>query len=231
MRCRALGLMGLIAVLASSGPAAAAASSNDEGKAKASGSGITLTAVIDLTHQRLTLSGDGVDRQVWPISSGRSGYATPAGSFKPSWTARSWFSKKYDDAPMPYSVFFNGGIATHGTQATGLLGSPASHGCVRLSVANAQTFYNLVQQHGLTHTRIQVTGEAPVREDRVASRARTDGSRVASNEPLTIHTMRPRAGDQMVLMQTPRGLVRVPLSQVPSNYRLVTRPPSNAFNW
>ncbi len=93
----------------------------------------TLQADINLTTQQLTVTAGGKVLHVWPISSGRQGYETPRGSFRPQWAAKMHFSKKYDDAPMPHSVFFNGGIATHATQATGMLGRPASHGCVRLS--------------------------------------------------------------------------------------------------
>lgn len=105
----------------------------------------------------------------WKISSGRQGYETPTGTFRPGWMARQWFSRKYDMAPMPYSVFFNGGIATHGTTATGRLGRPASHGCIRLETANAKAFYNLVRKHGKRRTRISVVGTTPVSAPRYAS--------------------------------------------------------------
>ena len=71
-----------------------------------------------------------------------------------------WFSKQYDDAPMPHSVFFNGGIAVHGTQATGMLGRPASHGCIRLAPSNAAALYAMVSAHGKPMTRIKVHGTA-----------------------------------------------------------------------
>jgi hypothetical protein len=122
----------------------------------------TLHAEIDLSKQRMTVKEHGKVKHTWPISSGRDGYHTPTGSFRPSWMAKMWYSKQYDDAPMPNSVFFNGGIAVHATQATGLLGRPASHGCVRLSPANAATFYALVAQHGKSMTRIKVFGTTPV---------------------------------------------------------------------
>ena len=72
--------------------------------------------------------------------------------------AKGWHSRKYHMAPMPYSVFFSGGIATHGTTAVSRLRQPASHGYIRLPTANARTLYNLVRRHGMKRTGIVVTG-------------------------------------------------------------------------
>ncbi len=129
----------------------------------------TLVARIDLTGQRLTVHSGGVQLHSWKISSGRAGHETPTGTYRPGWMAKQWYSRKYDMAPMPYSVFFNGGIATHGTTAVGRLGRPASHGCIRLRTANARVFYNLVRRHGLRNTRIIVTGRAVQTSTIVAS--------------------------------------------------------------
>jgi lipoprotein-anchoring transpeptidase ErfK/SrfK len=123
--------------------------------------GPSLIARINLATQRLELTSDGQRQASWPISSGRSEFPTPRGVFRPQWTSKMWFSKKYDDAPMPHSVFFTGGVAVHGTQSTGLLGQPASHGCVRLAPGNARQFYELVHKHGLARTRIEVFGTPP----------------------------------------------------------------------
>ncbi len=120
----------------------------------------TLRATIDLTRQRMTVVANGKRLYQWKISSGRSGFETPRGSFRPGWMAKRWHSRKYNMAPMPYSVFFNGGIATHGTTAVSRLGRPASHGCIRLQTSNARKFFNLVRRHGMKRTRIVVTGHA-----------------------------------------------------------------------
>ena len=130
---------------------------------------ITLTANINLSTQRMTVSYGGKAMHTYAISSGARGFETPAGSFKPQWTAKLWHSRTYDNAPMPHAVFFNGGIATHATTSIGRLGSPASHGCIRLAPANAAQFYGLVARHGNVHTRITVTGR-PAFNDEVASR-------------------------------------------------------------
>lgn len=130
----------------------------------------SLVARIDLTSQRMTVLVNGQATYTWPISSGRQGYATPVGSFTPGWKAKMWYSKQYDDAPMPHSVFFKNGAAIHATQAVGMLGRPASHGCVRLAPANAAAFYALVGKHGLSQTRVVVFG-APKFAPEVAKRS------------------------------------------------------------
>lgn len=129
----------------------------------------TLTASIDLAKQTMTVSVGGEPRYKWAISSGTSQFPTPTGNFYPQWTSRMWYSRKYDNAPMPNAVFINGGVAVHGTYHLASLGMPASHGCIRLAPANAKTFYNLVQHHGLQRTRVSVHGR-PNYRDAVASR-------------------------------------------------------------
>lgn len=134
---------------------------------------VTLKVVIDLSKQRMRVtSGDEVLHE-WPISSGRRGYFTPNGTYYPQWRARMWRSKQYDGAAMPYSVFFHHGYAVHGTYATGLLGRPASHGCIRLSNSNAKTLFNLVGDHGMQSTQIIVQGKTKAGSPSVASRSQS----------------------------------------------------------
>ena len=94
---------------------------------------------------------------VWKVSTGRTGYSTPTGAYHPTWLDIDHVSKTYDDAKMPYAVFFSGGYAVHATAAIGHLGQPASHGCVRLAPQNAALFYDLVKTYGKTNTRIVIT--------------------------------------------------------------------------
>ena len=98
----------------------------------------------------------------WSISTGRSGYDTPSGSFNALRLERVYYSKKFDNAPMPNSVFFYGGYAVHGTYEESKLGRPASHGCVRLTRTNAATLFALVQRHGLSNTNVVIT-DGPLR--------------------------------------------------------------------
>jgi lipoprotein-anchoring transpeptidase ErfK/SrfK len=116
-----------------------------------------VVAKIDLSQQTMRVSVDGTQRYVWRVSTGKPGYRTPTGTFRPYRLARTYYSKKYDNAPMPNSVFFLGGYAIHGTYKTGSLGSAVSHGCVRLAPGNAATLYSLVQKHGLGNARVIVT--------------------------------------------------------------------------
>jgi lipoprotein-anchoring transpeptidase ErfK/SrfK len=131
---------------------------------------ITLVAKVDLTTQKVTVFEHGKPKHTWTISSGARGYETPRGTFQPGWMAKMWYSKQYDNSPMPHSVFFKDGAALHATQWTSQLGRPASHGCVRLAPANAAKFYALVSAHGMKHTRITVFGTPRHAPEMVASR-------------------------------------------------------------
>jgi L,D-transpeptidase catalytic domain len=107
----------------------------------------------------MTVSVDGAPRWVWPVSTGRNGYATPAGSYTAFRMEEDHYSKEFDDAPMPHSIFFTKlGHAIHGTLDARHLGSAASHGCVRISTANALKLYALVEQQGLPNTKVVITG-------------------------------------------------------------------------
>ena len=116
----------------------------------------SLVASIDLSRQTMAVSVDGRLAYSWRVSTARPGYRTPIGSFTPKRLERSWFSRKYDNAPMPHSVFFYGGYAIHGTTDIRHLGQPVSHGCVRLHPDNARLLFNLVRKHGMGATRIVV---------------------------------------------------------------------------
>jgi len=117
-----------------------------------------VVAKVDVKRQTMSVYVDGQLKHEWPVSTARKGYVTPGGKYRPERLERMWYSKKYDNAPMPYAVFYNGGYAIHGTQATRGLGRPASHGCVRLRTDNAARFYNLVRTHGERETRILIDG-------------------------------------------------------------------------
>jgi lipoprotein-anchoring transpeptidase ErfK/SrfK len=113
---------------------------------------------IDLDSQRLTATRDDGTSVTWKISSGRPGYETPAGQYSVMRTDRDHFSDEYDQAPMPYAMFFSPrGLAIHGSYERGL-GRPRSHGCVRLSVANAQKLFGWVEKEGAT---VDIYGDTP----------------------------------------------------------------------
>jgi len=103
--------------------------------------------VVSKKHQSMEIYQDGELVDVWPVSTARKGYYTPTGTYYPYSLQRMHYSKKYDNAPMPNSIFFNGGYAIHATPHVSYLGRPASHGCVRLSPENAATLYELVKDN------------------------------------------------------------------------------------
>jgi lipoprotein-anchoring transpeptidase ErfK/SrfK len=115
-----------------------------------------LTARVDISSQTMTVTSYG-QTYVWRVSTAGSGYSTPRGTFRPQRMATMHYSKKYHNSPMPYSVFFRGGFAIHGTNAIRRLGSPASHGCVRLHPSNAAALYSMIRQAGPSNTRIIIT--------------------------------------------------------------------------
>jgi lipoprotein-anchoring transpeptidase ErfK/SrfK len=113
-----------------------------------------VVAKIDISDQTMRVFVDGQLRHSWPISSGRRGFETPTGTYRPQRLEREWYSRQYDDAPMPYSVFFSGGYAIHGGHRR--VGGPASHGCIRLTTGNAAAFYALVSDRGAGQTKIEI---------------------------------------------------------------------------
>ena len=108
---------------------------------------------ISKSHQLMQVDSDYGSYQ-WRVSTARKGYYTPTGTFHPYSLQLMHYSKKYDNAPMPHSIFFSGGYAIHATPHVGNLGRPASHGCVRLSPSNAATLYSIVKQDPNTTIRI-----------------------------------------------------------------------------
>lgn len=116
-----------------------------------------VVVTISKAQQKLAVSVDGSETYTWPVSTGRRGYSTPSGVFHPQRLEPHWYSRKYDNAPMPWSMFFYRGYAVHGTVEVRHLGHAASHGCVRLSPANAHTLFTLIRRVGMRHARFVVT--------------------------------------------------------------------------
>jgi len=139
----------------------------------------TVRINIDLSNQRMHVeSAEGTFS--WPVSTARSGYETPAGEFAPTGMERMHYSKKYDNAPMPYSIFFYGGYAIHGSYETRSLGRPASHGCVRLSPGHARRLYDMVSAEGAT---ISITGTPPAGAETGVRSGGSRGARGYSGRP------------------------------------------------
>ncbi len=111
---------------------------------------------IDVSSQSMTVDVNGWAYGRWKVSTATKGYHTPRGTWRPFLLKRMHYSSKYDNAPMPFSIFFLGGYAIHATNYTKQLGRPASHGCIRLHPRNAERLYRLVQKHGKSATRIRI---------------------------------------------------------------------------
>lgn len=120
----------------------------------------SVTATVSLRQQRMTIEvvdSDGtVQNYVWKVSTGKTGFETPTGTYRAKRMDVNYVSKTYD-APMPYAVFFTGGYAIHATNAVAKLGRPASHGCIRLAQNDAARFYELVDNYGKWKTKIVIT--------------------------------------------------------------------------
>lgn len=117
---------------------------------RAGGGSGRITAVVDKSSQSMSVYQGGRRLYSWRVSTGRKGYGTPTGTWSVKRMHKEYYSRKYDGAPMPYAMFYNGGFAVHATYATKRLGRPASHGCVRLAPGNAAKLFALVRRHGGT---------------------------------------------------------------------------------
>jgi L,D-transpeptidase catalytic domain len=117
---------------------------------------------VDKGAQQMTVAVDGQQRYVWPVSTGRSGYDTPNGAFKVNRMDADHFSQEWDNAPMPHAMFFDlHGHAIHGFFDEKHLGLAVSHGCVRLSRANATVLFDLVKTEGMANTHVSISGSTP----------------------------------------------------------------------
>jgi len=111
---------------------------------------------VDLSEQTMTVLVHGKTVDVWKVSTARRGYKTPTGFWTPYRMHTMWHSRKYDNAPMPNSIFFHEGYAIHATPHIKRLGTPASHGCVRLHPDNAKKLFALVRQYGPSAVRVSI---------------------------------------------------------------------------
>jgi hypothetical protein len=166
---------------------------------------------ISKSQQKLSVTVDGEEAFRWSVSTGRRGYTTPSGTYSPIRLERHWYSHKYENSPMPWSVFFHRGYAVHGTMEAYNLGRAASHGCVRLRPDHAAVLFSLVRQEGVQHTKIVVSDrplpntprphepDAPVSSAKPAKQAQAGSGEDALAQadeaparPLRIHARRGR---------------------------------------
>ena len=166
-RFRGLVIAPVLAMMLAS-PASAQTSSDSETQSTGT-AGAAVLINIDKTKQKMTVFLDGVEKYDWPVSTGRAGYSTPSGTYTATSMNEVWYSKEWDNSPMPHSIFFmKDGHAIHGSYEVKTLGKPVSHGCVRISPENATTLYALVEKNGLENTEVVLTGVTPGGEFKVA---------------------------------------------------------------
>lgn len=111
---------------------------------------------VDVSEQEMTVMQAGRRLYTWPVSTARGGKITPVGTYQPQWFSRNHRSSLYNNAPMPFAIFYDGNYAIHGTDAIGALGRPASAGCVRLHPENARTLYEMVYALGKADTYVVI---------------------------------------------------------------------------
>ena len=186
-----------------------------------------ISVTVDKNAQMMTVAVDGVERYQWPVSTGLPSYETPNGSFRTFRMEQDHFSKEFDDAPMPHAIFFTKiGHAIHGTDFEGRLGAPASHGCVRLSKANAATLYAMVEKDGVLNTTVTLTGSSQIalarnpRGRQNTAVARRDPApeyapqyNAAAGDPVVLAPQLPAPREIAPLAQ-PRGVAPLPQPQV-----------------
>ena len=175
-----------------------------------------IAITVDKDAQQLTVVQDGVEKYRWPVSSGLPSHETPNGSFQTFRMEEDHYSKEFDEAPMPNAIFFTKrGHAIHGTDSVNRLGSPASHGCVRLSRENAATLFAMVKADGVLNTTVTLTGSSTVALARNPKPARP--SAVARREIAPASPSYDAAGNPVELVPQPvvpsRRIVRQPAPQ------------------
>jgi lipoprotein-anchoring transpeptidase ErfK/SrfK len=153
-----------------------AAAPQPDSKTAPAQAGSQILINVDKSRQEMTVFVDGIEKYTWPVSTGRRGYSTPSGTYTPTSMNEIWFSKQWDNSPMPHSIFFmKDGHAIHGSHEVKTLGKPVSHGCVRISPPNAAILYDLVKQNGIKNTQVVLAGTTLGGEAKVASQPADQG--------------------------------------------------------
>lgn len=113
-------------------------------------------ARVDLSEQKMRVYKNGKLKYVWAVSTARRGKVTPTGTWRAKWLSKNHRSSRYNNAPMPYSIFYSGHFAIHGTNQISRLGRPASAGCVRLHPDNARVLFNMASRYGLKNMKVRI---------------------------------------------------------------------------
>ena len=189
-----------------------------------------LLITIDKAQQRMIVAKDDMPLYDWPVSTGQRGYDTPAGVYRPFRMEEDHFSREWDDAPMPHSIFFTQiGHAIHGSLDVKKLGRPASHGCVRLNPEHAEILFKLVRAEKMKNTRVLLTGTIPGGPGPVAAMTGIDP--YAADEALGGQTPAPVVADVAETTGSIAPLKRAerPRSQIKRVERRYYEPPRRTF--
>ena len=116
----------------------------------------SVEALIDISEQKMRVYKNGALLHIWEVSTARRGKVTPTGTWRAKWLSKNHRSSRYNNAPMPYSIFYSGNFAIHGTDQIKRLGRPASAGCIRLHPKNAARLFSMVSRVGASNTRIRI---------------------------------------------------------------------------
>ena len=115
-----------------------------------------VVARVSISTQSMKVYHEGRHIYTWPVSTAKSGKITPTGVFAPEFLSRNHRSRRYNNAPMPFAIFYDGNYAIHGTDQIKRLGKPASHGCVRLHPDNAEILFKMVKWEGMEAMRVEI---------------------------------------------------------------------------
>jgi lipoprotein-anchoring transpeptidase ErfK/SrfK len=113
-------------------------------------------AHVSIASQEMKVYHEGRLVYTWPVSTAKPGSITPAGTYEPEFLSRNHRSRRYNNAPMPFAIFYDGNYAIHGTDQVKRLGNPASHGCVRLHPDNAKILFEMVKAEGMENMRVVI---------------------------------------------------------------------------
>jgi lipoprotein-anchoring transpeptidase ErfK/SrfK len=115
-----------------------------------------VVARVSISTQTMKVFHEGRLLFEWPVSTAKAGKITPRGIYEPEFLSRNHRSKRYNNAPMPWAIFYDGNYAIHGTDQIKRLGKPASHGCVRLHPDNARILFKMVKWEGMENMRVEI---------------------------------------------------------------------------
>lgn len=124
------------------------------GSAQAETGNIVVRVIVE--EQTMHVFHGGKLLHEWPVSTARAGKITPRGQWQAQFLSRNHRSSRYNNAPMPFAIFYDGHYAVHGTDQIGMLGRPASAGCVRLHPDNARVLFEMARAEGLENVQIVV---------------------------------------------------------------------------